>query len=392
MNLDLPTILVVLIAASLVLGGAVLFVALRLQRHVGLLWWGAGLLANAASYGAFALRFAGQVELSILLTNLLTGLTLPMHTAALQHFHGPQARRLPPVVVWGTVPLMVLNALLWLGDDLKRNTALGLVLTLQGLVFAWHAWGLGRDVPRVAGRWLLLAGTTAMVVILALRTVYMLHSGSGPAQLRVPPEAQAMTYLVVLMALLTNTIGFVLMQMEQALDRLHDAATHDALTGTANRRALMDRFECALSLARRGERPLAVLMIDIDHFKQVNDRYGHPAGDAVLREVAHRIQQRLRRHDLLARYGGEEFVVLLPDTDRDAAIKVAEAVREAVQAGPLIVGQLSIPVTVSVGVHSRVPAPSEPQGDQTADQMLDASDRAVYRAKAGGRNRVESES
>ncbi|MCX7742372.1 MAG: GGDEF domain-containing protein, partial [Tepidimonas sp.] len=86
------------------------------------------------------------------------------------------------------------------------------------------------------------------------------------------------------------------------------------------------------------------------------------------------------------------FVVLLPDTDRDAAIKVAEAVREAVQAGPLIVGQLSIPVTVSVGVHSRVPPSQDPQGDQTADQMLQASDRAVYRAKAGGRNRVENES
>ncbi|MCX7663084.1 MAG: diguanylate cyclase, partial [Tepidimonas fonticaldi] len=83
------------------------------------------------------------------------------------------------------------------------------------------------------------------------------------------------------------------------------------------------------------------------------------------------------------------FVVLLPDTDRDAAIKVAEAVREAVQAGPLIVGQLSIPVTVSVGVHSRTPGAQATDG--VAEQMLDASDRAVYRAKAAGRNRVEDE-
>jgi diguanylate cyclase (GGDEF)-like protein len=124
-------------------------------------------------------------------------------------------------------------------------------------------------------------------------------------------------------------------------------------------------------------------MIDLDHFKQVNDTHGHPAGDAVLRHVAALVRQTLRSTDVPSRYGGEEFVVILPETGREHAEKVAEKIRATVQERPAVYKDLSIPVTVSIGVatwsHEKPVAP---------ETLISRADEAVYRAKTEGRNRV----
>lgn len=129
---------------------------------------------------------------------------------------------------------------------------------------------------------------------------------------------------------------------------------------------------------------MALLMIDIDHFKTVNDRYGHLAGDHVLREVAQRIGKRLRRADMLARFGGEEFLALLPGTNVQGAMVVAESVRCAIAEHPVAVLGHNIPVTVSVGAHVGIPG----QAPYTTEAMIAASGRALYEATAQGRNRV----
>ena len=129
---------------------------------------------------------------------------------------------------------------------------------------------------------------------------------------------------------------------------------------------------------------MALLMIDIDHFKAVNDQYGHLAGDEVLREVVRRITKRLRQSDLLARFGGEEFVVVLPNTDLDGACTVANDIRAAIGEMPVWIDQRSVPVTVSIGVHVGIPT-ADAQG---TDALIAASDSALYRAKELGRDRV----
>jgi diguanylate cyclase (GGDEF)-like protein len=158
-------------------------------------------------------------------------------------------------------------------------------------------------------------------------------------------------------------------------------AATDALTGLPNNRAIQDTIKRMVAQASRSVSPLSAALLDLDHFKRINDAYGHSRGDEVLAAVATVLRSSLRESDFVGRYGGEEFLLLLPDTGRDQAVVVAEKVRVAV-AG-LGLSEISQPVTASLGVAT-VP---DDAGD--ADTLIRAADRALYAAKGNGRNRVE---
>jgi two-component system, cell cycle response regulator len=165
---------------------------------------------------------------------------------------------------------------------------------------------------------------------------------------------------------------------------LHEAGTRDALTGLANRGRLEQRLDEEFRGALQEKRELAVLMLDLDHFKEVNDTHGHAAGDAVLHSIAQVLKARLRRDDLVARYGGEEFVMLLPRTSSSGARKVAHSIRTAVESTPVAHQSATIATTVSIGVAVL----GQPPVFDTAAALLEAADTALYRAKRGGRNCV----
>ncbi len=157
-------------------------------------------------------------------------------------------------------------------------------------------------------------------------------------------------------------------------------ALHDALTGLPNRRAAEARLAVERARAHRSGAPLSLLMLDIDHFKRVNDRWGHADGDRVLAEVARRIRHEVRAGDLATRYGGEEFLVLLPDTALQAASDVAERIRGAIASEPVALGGGRVVVTASVGVAQLR------DGEDNA-ALVARADTALYRAKQQGRNR-----
>ena len=159
-------------------------------------------------------------------------------------------------------------------------------------------------------------------------------------------------------------------------------ATTDGLTGLLNRRTFNAQLHGRLREAQRYGRPLSLLLLDIDHFKKVNDSYGHPAGDAVLRSVAAMLAKQARETDIVARYGGEEMALILPETDGWGAHAIAERIRKAVAAAPHPTDQGALRVTVSAGLATW------PGSGDAAEQLLDAADKALYRAKQGGRNRV----
>ncbi len=168
---------------------------------------------------------------------------------------------------------------------------------------------------------------------------------------------------------------------------LAEQAIRDSLTGLANRRGLFAQMESILRLARRGNHPTSLLMLDVDHFKEFNDAYGHLAGDKALKAVAGVLGEAARRSDVVARYGGEEFVILLPETGAEGALDVAERVRARVAA----VGGLPRPLTASIGLASlRAGAPGDDDIREMIDLLLHQADEALYLAKEKGRNRVES--
>lgn len=168
-------------------------------------------------------------------------------------------------------------------------------------------------------------------------------------------------------------------------DELRRRAMVDALTQVWNRGAILEVLRAEAARAVRQGHPISVAMVDGDRFKEINDTHGHPAGDAVLREMAQRLRGALRPYDAVGRYGGEEFIVVLPDCGAAAARALGERLREAVCSTPFEAGKGVLAVTASVGL-----ATSEPPGQQAPDALVAAADAALYRAKKGGRNRVEA--
>jgi diguanylate cyclase (GGDEF)-like protein len=168
-------------------------------------------------------------------------------------------------------------------------------------------------------------------------------------------------------------------RLEQELRRL---ASTDPLTGLSNRRQFAEAGGAMLRQTRSDALALSVLMLDIDHFKSINDRYGHPAGDEVLQATAQRCRAELREQDLMARLGGEEFAVILPATDAAEAAGIAERLRAAIAAAPVPAEEHRIEVRVSIGGTSRRAE------DKTLDELLGRADQALYTAKRTGRDRV----
>lgn len=167
----------------------------------------------------------------------------------------------------------------------------------------------------------------------------------------------------------------------QAREDLRFQATHDALTGVLNRGTILDQLQRELERAIRSESDTGVLMLDLDHFKQVNDTFGHLAGDAVLKEVTRRMSQSVRSYDLVGRYGGEEFLIVIPDCDQDQLQECAERIRSSI-AGEPVIHSSDLSITVSIGGAAGIP------GNATVSDILATADTALYKAKNTGRNRA----
>jgi diguanylate cyclase (GGDEF)-like protein len=214
----------------------------------------------------------------------------------------------------------------------------------------------------------------------AARVVANLNS--PVASLLVPNATQTAYFLAILMLITAGTFGMFWMEIQYRNLELVRQAARDSLTGMLNRRSLLSEFERELARVRRGATMLSVAMFDLDHFKRLNDAHGHQAGDEVLRSVAASMQASIRQPDILGRYGGEEFALVMPDTDAEMAMRVAERIRIAVQMSVVEWQNERLSITISGGVAAFA------ANGVTAEALIAASDAALYEAKRAGRNRV----
>lgn len=216
--------------------------------------------------------------------------------------------------------------------------------------------------------------------------VQWLGNGISPleAMLR---EPAFYSYLIGSTSAIFVVFGFVVGRFEDRLQRINETLEHlsrtDALTGLANVRNLSEMLPRLVSYAHRAESPLSVVMIDIDQFKQVNDRYGHLTGDSVLKKLGGVLSDGRRAEDIVARIGGEEFVIVLPGVDREGAERVATRVLDSVRAIDVQAEGASVRITISAGIAQLQP------GDDVRS-LLGRADAALYRAKGEGRNRLSA--
>jgi diguanylate cyclase (GGDEF)-like protein len=370
-----PTLLLVNILITTTLAACLGLVARR-DRPDGLVYWALALVAHTGAYVLYALRGVASDWLSVVLANALITSVFALMSEGLYQFQ----RRLPPRRwIWAPVPFVALTFALL--DDLgARVVLLAAVLCAQFAQFAWAMRQRWQETPG-CGKQFVLAGFGLFVLALLMRAASVLIGAVEMRSITDSNAMQALIFSVASVALVLTNFGMVVMTKERADERNRVLAMQDELTGLGNRRHIEEALAQQLAQARRSGRPLALLMIDIDHFKRVNDSFGHLSGDQVLRQLAGCIRSRLRAQDLAGRWGGEEFLVILPETDAQGAAVVAEQLRQAVEGAPFTaLDGTRMPLTVSIGRHAL---------DRATEDLVGAADQALYRAKQNGRNRVE---
>jgi diguanylate cyclase (GGDEF)-like protein len=349
-------------------------------KHDGMGKWATAMLLETLIWMLIAARGVLPDILSIVVANGLKATSHALILAALCEF---QRRRAPRWQYWLPVALTLLQTGLLVDDIQGRFIWGGLI---YGFQMALIARLLLSDRETRAGRaWrLLFAGVMMIVLVLAMRAVlalFSLHEIAQPQNAVAVHPVQIMAYVAAMATALLGSIGFVLMVKERTDREVMRLAMTDSLTGIPNRRALMEWAEHAMG--RRSGLPLAVLMIDVDHFKQINDTYGHQTGDEALRRIAGLLAGRLRTHDFMGRYGGEEFCVIAPDTGREGALALAESLRAIIDDTSFAAAGRELGLSVSIGV-----ALCPPNATRELKEVLAESDAALYDAKQAGRNRV----
>ena len=369
------TIMTALMAA--VLGAVLLGVRRNYPAGIrGLLPWALAPMTCAAAAGVYAMQGLAPDFVVAQTGNalLLTGCGL--FYFGTQRFHGRRATWR----FWGGVALASLAVLTWflIHPDYRIRLVV-FTATMSACVLA-HARLLLREGRGFAAR--LVAVTLLLqALVLVLRGVAAFWV-DGAASSRFAMTTVQTAYIAsYCFCVLLLSVGVLLMASERVREEFELLATRDALTGALTRRAVLQAGEDEFARWLRYGQPLSLLLLDIDHFKQVNDRHGHLIGDRVLAEAVAAMREEMRLNDRLGRYGGEEFVILLPSTAPVAARASAERIRAALAAHEPAPG--IPPCSASIGVAWTQ------AGDVGLDALLARADEALYRAKANGRNRVE---
>ena len=375
-----PTLLLLNILVTATLAVCLGAVASRGRRD-GLLWWAWGLGAHTLAYLLFSLR--GQIPdlLSVVLANTLLATSFALIAEGLYEF---QQRAPQRVRVWVPVAVMLLAIGLLQASMQARVVLNAGVLSVQCVLLLGLVLQRRHSTPG-RGQYFVVAGLALLLALLLLRAAGALGGWMRLTSITDSNAVQAATFIFATLGIMLLSLGLVLMTKEQTDARNRTLALQDELTGLHNRRFIQEILAQQIALAQRNARPLAVLILDLDDFKRVNDTHGHLAGDRVLREVAACLRERLRSQDMAGRWGGEEFIVILPDTDAVGAGVLAEQLRQAVAQTRFETPQgQALQLTVSIGLHAQ-----EAGASRGRDELLGAADQALYLAKRHGRNRVE---
>ncbi len=379
MNLDVNTLFLVTIYVEAILGLLLLFAWVQNTAIYAVAWWGFADLLRAASIMLFGKYGSVSDLVSIDLANAI------LFTAFAVTWTGARVfdHRKPNWI------LLFAGAALWLvlsripavqsSWDLRMLISSG-IITAYTWATAYEFWR-GRSEPLVS-RW------PAIFMFFAHGALYLLRTPFGAMLAPVNNQVFASVWITVLSfeaLLFTIAIAFILLAMakERTEYRHKTDSLIDPLTGIANRRAFLQDAEVQLKRQLTEPRPMAVLLLDLDNFKSINDRFGHAVGDRVLQMFAEVGSGCMRRYDIFGRLGGEEFAALLVDTSRERALAVAEQIRSSFVEVTGVVEGKPVVATVSIGLVISYDAVLD------LSALLAQADHALYRAKDNGRNRIE---
>lgn len=370
-----PTLFGSVALVATIMGGCLLLTG-QFNRRDGLITGGIGLLSHALAYVCFTLYGHASLWLTYVVGNTLLSAALTFYAASIYRVGERQ-------VPW--LPLFLPTALMLLGLGLLIETVeprmlLACVILMGQCVLIIR---LAYRYGRIGGRayLLLIVGASVSLLGLGLRIGAIASGEADSMRYDTSGLRQAISVSIGTLTVMMLSLGVVLLAKERIEANLQAIARNDPLTGILNRRAILAQLHDELERARRTGSPLAIVMIDIDHFKLINDRHGHLAGDEVLCHCVELLRSRLRQTDRIGRYGGEEFLLLLPDTQAQGAYATLESLRTTVSSSPSHYAGQPISVSFSADIWCGVPTPQH-----SADQLIAYADSALYTSKAAGRN------
>ncbi len=378
--LSVPTLFVVFVVNFLAIGLVWTYVARSYPNFRAARYWCATALLAALGAGLALLR--GQVDplVPILLGNGLIIFACCIGAMGIKCFYGRPISWLPAFVITGTSVAGLALFKIWHDDMVARiviysiGQTLPLALSLRDLLSE-------QKQPLNPGARMAASITFLIVVVHAVRSIAAVFEIGGPVMLIEFNQFQAIMVVLLVFAAMAWNFGFLLMAIDRLRAEVANLAMFDDLTGSANRRQLLARLEEECARSDRAMQPFALLVIDLDGFKEINDGHGHAAGDECLRLFTRAVQAQLRTGDLLARIGGDEFCVVLPSTTlREAAI-VARQIVEVCRAECAQWNSTLISLSASIGV-----AQWRPEIGRHSDRLIAEADRALYIAKKDGKN------
>lgn len=379
MELDPRTLVVASLLSAVLLGSVSLAFAIMRGSSRVIGNWGKAMLLLALGMLGLALRGLIPDWISIALANTVIVAALVLAVRSLRRFLGSAPRDL---LGWGLTGALLVYLLLFsvvwpsnVARIVAVSTAIAIIATRAALLLRRNAPAACRLSCRFTEA--VLWGTAAMT---AARGVSILIAPSEDVM--APGTLNAATFMFYASFIIVATLGVMWMEIESLQGDLVRSAHYDSLTGLYNRGTFLGEFEREVSRCGRGGPAFSLAIFDLDRFKLINDRHGHPAGDRVLKGFADVLRASIRKHDAAGRYGGEEFSLLMPNTGKDTAARVAERVRRDLEGRGLMVEGKRMEVTVSGGV-----ATYGVDGEDW-DTLLSAADTALYEAKNGGRNRI----
>jgi diguanylate cyclase (GGDEF)-like protein len=376
MSLDTSTLYLVATMVAAMLGAMLLFFG-KQENIPALKWWGTAYLLGAASVALWTLAGGTLGEMLSLALNAVGFIACGMVWNASRVFHGRKPN----------LPGLVLGAMAWIAAVMTlAQEASATRLTIgAGIVAAYAAltatelWSERRRTMQKRWPAVAVPALHGFVLMLPILLGDMLH----PHDTMFAGSIWVTVFAIELVLYAVGTVFVIFMLVsERAVTAHKNAASMDPLTGMFNRRGFAEATSRVIEREANAGRPVTVLIFDIDHFKSINDRFGHPAGDEILKLFSAIVVNALRLSDLSGRIGGEEFAALLPCSLEDGVI-AAERVREAFENSGIVVEDGPVDTTVSIGVAGG-PAGTE------LEVLLAAADTALYQAKRGGRNRVEA--
>jgi diguanylate cyclase (GGDEF)-like protein len=382
MNLDSRTMMVMMSLLILLFSGLLTLAGLQAGKTRGVQHWAFGSLCIGLGLG-FALL---QQDLLGGTWVLICGATLLATGSGLQ-FNGIQAFKTGfccKYIPWSLAALVFIQNFWFVilhPDVHARVIANSLVLALCNAACA-RALFIRIEQPLRTAYWFTGASFAVVATMLLIRAIVVFFAQANTYGLYTQAPINPVTFFITSMAQMSLSFGFVLMLNYRLSADLQKLALYDALTGVLNRRSLeQEAARLTARFTRTGD-AMALMMIDVDHFKSINDRYGHPVGDEVLKRLATIAQTTIRSDDYFARYGGEEFCILLPSTiEKDAGL-IADRLRQNYAALAMEFGSEVLHSTISIGVCDSTYAGLE------FASLVAAADQAMYRAKQEGRNRV----